>query len=129
MLDRDTLCDHSHAVPHAGEWAVLYQDVVDRRLRVATVSADRGVRESVELPAEVDPASADLGANRRGLFVTWLARGKTHIAGVGGGAHRAERRRSSAVGTRALGHDDHCAVTWSESAGRRAHLVTTGPCP
>lgn len=115
-------------VAHGGDWAVLYQDVAGR-LQVAVVNPAVGVRESITLPADIDARSADLGVNRRGLFVTWLAGGKTHVAGVGTGVHRAVRSRSTAVGTRAVGHDDRCAVTWSESGGRRVHLATSRPCP
>jgi hypothetical protein len=114
--------------PYGDGWAVLYQD--DQRV-VRVVRFDpQVILEDLALPDDIDPRSMDLGVNERGLFVTWLADGKTHLRGVTTGSreHTAPTGGTSG-GTRAIGHDDECAVAWSNHDGTRLRLLTAKACP
>jgi len=114
--------------PYRDGWAVLYQD--DQRVIRLVRFDQQAILENLALPDDIDPRSMDLGVNDRGLFVTWLADGKTHLRGVTSGSreHTAPTGGTSG-GTRAIGHDGECAVAWSNHDGTRLRLLTATACP
>lgn len=108
-------------------WAALYAGL-DGIVRV--VRFDRnGVRESIVLPRDVDAATMSLGANDRGLFVSWIGGGAAHVRALARGGAHARARAASVSSTRTVGHDDECAVAWLGRGARRVHLMGVERCP
>jgi hypothetical protein len=100
--------------------AVLH--VRDGRLLVTRVGDDVGA--TLELPRDIDPASADLGVDARGLYVTWLADRTVHVLALEGKrAHRRQRTGAAPSGTRTVGVGARTATAWT-TAGRALQLLT-----
>ncbi len=95
-------------------------------VRIARIGRE-GLRGSVELASDVDPTTADIGADSRGVFVTWLRGGKLHVRRVGASRDAAVQRAGrDAIGTRALGVGDRCIATWM--SGSKLKLLATADC-
>ena len=99
------------------------------------VESDRGGR--VVRRYDVDPAvradTADLGASRRGLFVSWTDSSRGWIAGLtpdGALTTRWELRAGSQPsGVRALGRAGECAAAWTSLGGMVVHAALARDCP
>jgi hypothetical protein len=87
------------------------------------------LRRIVELPAHIDPGTVDLGGSDAGLFVTWLARDQVHLLSIDSGAVRSWKGRRKARGTTAIGHDDRCAIAWTNRGGTKLHVLSADRCP
>lgn len=110
-----------------GGWAMLHQR--QGRLRIIRLR-DGGERgDDTAIPAQVNPSSVDLARSDRGLFVTWLDGRMFRMAFVDRfdqtGSFKTER---GPLGTRALGHGDRCAATWTTDAGRKVWVLRATGC-
>jgi len=108
-------------VPYNNAWALLYMDA-DKTSRVALLDRN-GIIDTIALPVDVEPATAHLGVNDRGLFVTWRRDGKVHLRGLEPGPAHTVRAPRSSEGTYAVGHADECAAVWNSHHGKRIHLA------
>jgi hypothetical protein len=115
-------------VAHREGWAILHRGA-DGAMRVSLVESSGALRRIVELPARIDPGSVDLSGNDSGLFVTWLARDQVHVLSLDSGAVRSWNARRKARGTTAIGHDDRCAIAWTNRGGTKLHVLSADRCP
>lgn len=114
------------AADRDGAWVLVAERGAARVLLVT----EAGLQDTIALPADVDPASADLAVAARGPYVTWLSGGRTHRRGLGAGApDRRERAGRTPAGTRTAGTGDRCVVAWSEDRGRRLRVAGADRCP
>jgi hypothetical protein len=105
----------------------------DGGLRVAELDRRGRVIRAFDLPATVDRDRADLGANRRGLFVTWTDSRRAWLAGLASDGSLTERWYASGgrelSPSRALGRDGECATAWTSLGGLMVHAAVAPGCP
>lgn len=109
-----------------GGWAMLYGD--DGATEVVYLTDDGGREKGDRLPASVDPGSVDLARNDAGHFVSWLDRREVRFGFIGDDKVGHFDNRRGAVGTRAIGHDDVCAITWTAGGGNRVWVLRVSEC-
>jgi hypothetical protein len=92
----------------------------------------RAVRDH-EVGSPVVADTADLGANRGGIFVAWTDARRAWIAGLNGEGELTRRwatRGGSQPSTaRALGRASECASAWTSLGGRYVHAALATDCP
>jgi hypothetical protein len=114
-------------VPLGSDWAVLHSDPHDH-VHVAVIDSHAKLLRRHTLPRSVDPETADLSINDRGLFVTWISRGRAHIIGLDGKTRLTRPAGSKTSTTRALGAGAGCVTAWTQRS-RRARLAAVDRCP
>jgi hypothetical protein len=127
-----TAADWSHpvrVVRHGALWAVLQEDEAYDNGRVELYDDVGRWSGGYDLPRSVEPGSVDLASNNHGLFVTWMSWRGHHLLAVPDGPLRRHPVTATDKGTRALGHDDECAMAWTSGRGARVHLRTARNCP
>lgn len=106
----------------------LLHEMQDGKLRVARID-DRGVGESVTLPADVDAATADLGVGAHGPFVTWIRGKRVFVRDVATAKKaRAAIRGAKPLGTRAESAGGRCVAAWTAGEGTKLGVLSTA-CP
>lgn len=115
---------------YSDRWARLrVNDLDDRTLSVDVLDSRGRVERSVAVPDYVSAATADLGVNDNGLYVTWIGKGKLHLLPLGTGRARISHPAGSdARGSRTVGHDDRCAVVWTVDGGTSVRLGVARDC-
>lgn len=102
-------------------------------LRVLELDRRGRADRAYDLAPAVAAGTADLGANRSGLFVSWTDARRAWLAGLTG--EGALTRRWYARGgsqpsaTRALGRASECATAWTSLGGRVVHAALAPDCP
>ena len=122
--------DPLRLVAQGDGWLLLIGHGTDS-VRLVSIEDGGGDGKTVLLRG-VDPGSIDIGRNSTTSFASWLAAGKVHLATLADdgseswrGTHPVAR---DPVGTRAFGHDDRCASTWTSNLGRSVTIVVVGAC-
>ena len=106
-----------HALVADGDGVVVLHSSAER-LFVTRLSARDGVGATIEVPRAVDPTSADLGVDARGLYVTWLAGRTLHVLALDGTrAHRPRRTGPAPSGARTVGAGDRSVTAWTSRGG------------
>ena len=114
----------------ANEYAMLHQ-IPDGR-KVLTKFNRKGVESTFLVPEAIDLRTADVGMSFRGLFVSWLAKGRAHVLDLDLHSYRevsSKRVPRHSVGTRAVWIRDRCVTAWTSGAGDKVHVLAVPDCP
>ncbi len=119
-------------VATAGGFALLLRDASGDLRVVELDRRGRAVRDH-QVGSPVVSDTADLGANRGGLFVAWTDARRAWIAGLNGEGELTRRwavRGGSQPSTaRALGRASECAIAWPSLGGHYVHAALAADCP
>lgn len=108
-----------------GGWTILVAG--GEGLELVELRDDGGRPDTRPVPAGIDRGSVDLGRNDAGVFLTWLDGRIVKImfpSDSEPGTFRTERRP---LGTRAIGHDGTCALTWTTD-GTKVWVLQARSC-
>lgn len=113
--------------PIGREYALLHR-AADHTLRVTRFAA-RGVQHDVTLPIDVDALTADIGANDRGVYVTWIRGHALNHRGIDVGATEYLRLVPGGARTRTDGLWDHCATAVHSARDNAVTFTQVDDCP